>query len=247
MDVRNSMLQTSPTKPSVQHHSQLIIQPATNTKALSSNQGTTTPTLFVAPRILNFQTVVPKPTTNIQIGNTKIILVSPSNITQHLPHTTSSTAGNPIPTASSLLGNSPMKWMALTTSSPTNPIGKRSTPLPINCTPTSTLTLPKNVQIVIPSQTPSTIQLTRTHGDESNRSVSVAPTTAFRPVNTLPITLTACPVDQIPQANQEVTVTTSPATSPPLFNSTASDPSLQTSLGTVKNCVEIFMLLCIQQ
>ncbi|CAF5218726.1 unnamed protein product, partial [Rotaria magnacalcarata] len=103
-DIRNSAQQTSPMKQQT-HHPQLIIQPATttstssmstiqgtttSTSSMAAMQGTTTPTLFVAPRILNFQTVVPKPTTNIQIGNTKIILVSPSNIAQHLPHSTTS-------------------------------------------------------------------------------------------------------------------------------------------------------------
>ncbi|CAF4408213.1 unnamed protein product, partial [Adineta steineri] len=90
-DLRNSNQQTSPIKQQQQiHHPQLIIQPATTTNPISTIQGTNTPTLIVGPRILNFQTVVPKPTTNIQIGNTKIILVSPSNITQHLPHSTTS-------------------------------------------------------------------------------------------------------------------------------------------------------------
>ncbi|CAF1560261.1 unnamed protein product, partial [Adineta steineri] len=161
------------------HHPQLIIQPATTTNPISTIQGTNTPTLIVAPRILNFQTVVPKPTTNIQIGNTKIILVSPSNITQHLPHST--TSNQSTSTSSSQQHQhqqqqSPIKLVKFTTTNNnnnnTNSITARSTTLPMNSTQTSTLTLPKNVQIVIPSQTPSTIQLTRTHNDDSNKSHS---------------------------------------------------------------------------
>jgi hypothetical protein len=253
VDIRTSPMKTQQTV----HHPQLIIQPtsisttgmpATSLSNLSA--ATTTSTLFVAPRIINFQTVVPKPTTNIQIGNTKIILVSPSNITQHLPHTTtstclqatSSTAAQQQSTSSSLssssssssssclLNNSPVKLMKFNT---TNTMHTRSMPLSINSSPTSTLTLPKNVQIVIPSQTSSTLQLSRTHGDDMNKSV---PTTAtFRPITTVPMTLTTCSVNQIPQAAQEVTITTSPVSSPPLINTTC-DNSQTTSIGTRLVC-----------
>jgi len=211
------MQQTSPIKQQQQqiHHPQLIIQPATTTPL------STTPTVFVAPRILNFQTVVPKPTTNIQIGNTKIILVSPSNITQHLPHsTTSVTTSQQQQQQHGLINNSPVKLVKFTTTNNNNPLTTRST------------TLPKNVQIVIPSQTPSTIQLTRTHNDDLNKSL---PTT-FRPVTTVPMTLTTCTVDQIPQAAQEVTITTSPTSSPPLVTNT-SDVQQQSSLGTPINVI----------
>ncbi|CAF1142129.1 unnamed protein product [Adineta steineri] len=233
-DLRNSNQQISPIKQQQQqqiHHPQLIIQPATTTNPISTIQGTNTPTLIVAPRILNFQTVVPKPTTNIQIGNTKIILVSPSNITQHLPHST--TSNQSTSTSSSQQHQqqqSPIKLVKFTTSNNnnnTNSITARSTTLPMNSTQTSTLTLPKNVQIVIPSQTPSTIQLTRTHNDDSNKSHS----TTFRPVTTMPMTLTTCTVDQIPQAAQEVTITTSPTSSPPLTTN-ITDHQQQSSLGT---------------
>jgi hypothetical protein len=211
------MQQTSPIKQQQQqqqqiHHPQLIIQPATTTPL------STTPTVFVAPRILNFQTVVPKPTTNIQIGNTKIILVSPSNITQHLPHSTTSVTTSQ--QQHGLINNSPVKLVKFTTTNNNNPLTTRST------------TLPKNVQIVIPSQTPSTIQLTRTHNDDLNKSL---PTT-FRPVTTVPMTLTTCTVDQIPQAAQEVTITTSPTSSPPLTTN-ASDVQQQSSLGTPMNVI----------
>jgi len=220
------MQQTSPIKQQQQiHHPQLIIQPATTTPL------STTPTVFVAPRILNFQTVVPKPTTNIQIGNTKIILVSPSNITQHLPHSTTSVTTSQ-QQQHGLINNSPVKLVKFTTTNNNNPLTTRSTTLPINSTQTSTLTLPKNVQIVIPSQTPSTIQLTRTHNDDLNKSL---PTT-FRPVTTVPMTLTTCTVDQIPQAAQEVTITTSPTSSPPLTTN-ASDVQQQSSLGTPVNVI----------
>jgi hypothetical protein len=235
------MQQTSPIKQQQQqnhhHHHQLIIQPTT-TNSISTIQGTTTtPTLFVAPRILNFQTVVPKPTTNIQIGNTKIILVSPSNITQHLPHSTT-----PIqPTSSTHLqqqqchvNNSPVKLVKFTTTNNhnnNNPIVTRSTTLPINST--STLTLPKNVQIVIPSQTSSTMKLTRTLSDDFNKSLPIT-TTAFRPVTTVPMTLTTCTLDPIPQAAQEVTITTSPTSSPPLTMNTYDH---QSSIGTTVNVI----------
>ncbi|CAF1561690.1 unnamed protein product, partial [Adineta steineri] len=54
-DLRNSTQQTSPIKQQQQqiHHPQLIIQPATTTNPISTIQGTNTPTLIVAPRILN--------------------------------------------------------------------------------------------------------------------------------------------------------------------------------------------------
>ncbi|CAF1002596.1 unnamed protein product [Rotaria sordida] len=239
-DLRNSLQQTSPMKQQQQiHHSQLIIQPTTTTP-ISTIQGTTTPTLFVTPRILNFQTVVPKPTTNIQIGNTKIILVSPSNITQHLPHSTTSiqptsTTNSPQQQQQNLVNNSPVKLVKFaTTNNNNNSITTRSTTLPINTTQTSTLTLPKNVQIVIPSQTPSTIQLTRTHSDDLNKSLPT--TTTFRPVTTVPMALTTCTVDQIPQAAQEITITTSPISSPPLTTNT-SDLQQQSSLGTTINVI----------
>ena len=144
------MQQTSPTK---QHPSVVSTEPIKPS------------TVFVAPRILNFQTVVPKPTTNIQIGNTKIILVS--------------SATNPSP-ASQQQNNSPVKLVKLTS------------------------TLPKNVQIVIPSRT-------------SNESRS----TTIRSLSTL----TTCSIDQIPQAAQEVTITTSPNLNKPRRRSSSTTPT----------------------
>ena len=220
LDLRNSIQQTSPMKQQQQppqiHHPQLIIQPTT-----------TNPTLFVTPRILNFQTVVPKPTTNIQIGNTKIILVSPSNITQHLPHSTTSIQP-PSTTVTSQQQNNSVKLVKFTTTNNNNNnnslITRPTTTLTNNPTQTSTLTLPKNVQIVIPSQTPSTIQLARTtHNEDSTKS--------FRPVTTTSMALKTCTVDQIPQAAQEITVSTSPTSSPPLAQSNSSD------LGTIVNVI----------
>jgi hypothetical protein len=150
------MQQTSPVK------QQLILQPTTESLKPS--------TVFVTPRILNFQTVVPKPTTNIQIGNTKIILVSPTT--------------NPPASVSSqqhcLVNHSPVKLVKLTS------------------------TLPRNVQIVIPSRT-------------SNESLS----TTMRPLSTL----TTCSMDQIPQAAQEVTITTSPNLNKPRRRSSTTTPT----------------------
>ncbi len=227
-DLRNSIQQTSPIKQQI-HHPQLIIQPTTTPSPIS-----TTPTLFVAPRILNFQTVVPKPTTNIQIGNTKIILVSPSNITQHLPHTTTSIQPPNSQQQQNLINNSPVKLVKFT---PTNNNNNNNNSIITRTTnPTQTLTLPKNVQIVIPSQTPSTIQLTRTHNDDLNKSIPTTTTTTFRPVTSLPMTLTTCTVDQIPQAAQEVTITTSPTSSPPLITNT-NDLQQQSTLGTTVNVI----------
>ena len=114
-ELRNSMQQTSPSK-------QPIILQSTPPPATTTSTIRTEPikpsTVFVTPRILNFQAVVPKPTTNIQIGNTKIILVSPT--TSNAPTSTPQTT---------LTNNSPVKLVKLTP------------------------TLPKNVQIVIPSRT----------------------------------------------------------------------------------------------
>jgi hypothetical protein len=163
-ELRNSMQQqTSPIK---QQQQQIVLQPTTST---IQNDPIKPSTVFVAPRILNFQTVVPKPTTNIQIGNTKIILVSPST--------------NPPPLPPPLLSqqqqqqnNSPVKLVKLAS------------------------TFPKNVQIVIPSRT-------------SNESLST-----IRP-------LTACSIDQIPQAAQEVTITTSPNFNKPRRRSSSTTPT----------------------
>jgi len=125
-----------------------------------NNDPSKSSTVFVTPRLVNFQTVIPKPTTNLQIGNTKIILVSPTN-------------------SSSLTTNtSPVKLVKLTP------------------------TLQKNVQIVIPSRT-------------TNESLSTA---AIRP-------LTTCSVDQIPQAAQEVTITTSPNFNKPRRRSSSTTPT----------------------
>ncbi|CAF3289336.1 unnamed protein product [Rotaria sp. Silwood2] len=155
-ELRNSMQQASPIK----QQQQMILQPTTSTTIQTNSSiipteqiKSSTPTLFVTPpRILNLQTVVPKPTTNIQIGNTKIILVSSST---NLPPP-------PQQQQQCLVNNSPVKLVKLTSA------------------------LPKNVQIVIPSRT-------------SNESLS----TTIHP-------LTTCSIDQIPQAAQEVTITTSP-------------------------------------
>jgi hypothetical protein len=153
------MQQTSP----IRQQQQLIIQPTTSTN--QSTDPIKPSTLFVTPRILNFQTVVPKPTTNIQIGNTKIILVSPST--------------NPPSQQQCLVNNSPVKLVKFTP------------------------TLPKNVQIVIPSRT-------------SNESLA----TTIRPLSTL----TTCSMDQIPQAAQEVTITTSPNLNKPRRRSSSTTP-----------------------
>jgi hypothetical protein len=150
------MQQTSPTK------QQIVLQPTTSTIQTDANKPST---MFVTPRILNFQTVVPKPTTNIQIGNTKIILVSP-------------TTNPPSQQQQTLMNNSPVKLVKLTS------------------------TLPKNVQIVIPSRT-------------SNESLST-----IRPLSAL----TTCSIDQIPQAAQEVTITTSPNLNKPRRRSSSTTP-----------------------
>jgi hypothetical protein len=156
------MQQTSPIK-----QQQIILQ--SPIQGNSSDTIKSSP-LFVTPRILNLQTVVPKPTTNIQIGNTKIILVSQSTNLPQQHH-------------QCLVNNNPVKLVKFTPSQ------------------SSTLTLPKNVQIVIPSRT-------------SNESLS----TTFRP-------LTTCSMDQIPQAAQEVTITTSPTLNKPRRRSSTSTPN----------------------
>ena len=225
------------------HHPQLIIQPTTSTAtpstSLSTMPGTGTSTLFVAPRIINFQTVVPKPTTNIQIGNTKIILVSPSNITQHLPHSTSGPSSS-IQThhhhqTSGLGSNSPVKLVKFATTNNTNSLGPRTTPITISSAQTATLGLPKNVQIMIPSQTSAGMQLARAHSEDPTKSLpttTTAPSNAsFRPINTVPMSLGTCSVDQIPQAAQEVTISTSPTSSTSSTNTTFDRPP-SASLGT---------------
>ncbi|CAF0833067.1 unnamed protein product [Adineta ricciae] len=162
-ELRNSMQQSSPLKQPI------VIQPNPSTDLSKPS------TLFVTPRVLNIQTVVPKPTTNIQIGNTKIILVSPS--------TTAATGNSPNQHSQQcLVNNSPVKLVKLTP------------------------TLPKNVQIVIPSRT-------------SNESRST--TTTIRPLSTL----TTCSTDQIPQAAQEVTITTSPNLHKPRRRSSSTTPT----------------------
>ena len=158
-ELRNSMQQTSPSK-------QPILLQSTATSTIRT-EPIKSSTVFVTPRILNFQAVVPKPTTNIQIGNTKIILVSP---------TTNSSSAT---TAATLTNNNPVKLVKLTQ------------------------TLPKNVQIVIPSRT-------------SNESLST-----LRPLSTL----TTCAIDQIPQAAQEVTITTSPNFNKPRRRSSSTTPT----------------------
>jgi hypothetical protein len=162
-ELRNSMQQTSPSKQSI------VLQSTATSTSTSTirTEPIKSSTVFVTPRILNFQTVVPKPTTNIQIGNTKIILVSP---TTNLPSATST---------STLPNNNPVKLVKLTP------------------------TLPKNVQIVIPSRA-------------SNESLST-----FRPLSTL----TTCAIDQIPQAAQEVTITTSPNLNKPRRRSSSTTPT----------------------
>lgn len=162
-ELRNSMQQISPSK-------QPILLQSTATSAQTSTIRTEpikSSTVFVTPRILNFQAVVPKPTTNIQIGNTKIILVS------------STTNPSSTTTAATLTNNNPVKLVKLTP------------------------TLPKNVQIVIPSRT-------------SNESLST-----LRPLSTL----TTCAIDQIPQAAQEVTITTSPNFNKPRRRSSSTTPT----------------------
>lgn len=235
-EARTSNQHTSPMKTQQHlHHPQLIIQPTTSAASSTPQSGTGTSTLFVSPRIINFQTVVPKPTTNIQIGNTKIILVSPSNITQHLPHSTvtssSSMQSHHQQSQQSGLGNhSPVKLVKFATTNNNNSISARSNPITINSTQAATLGLPKNVQIVIPSQNSTNMQLARAHNDDSTKFLSSGITTSstatFRPV-----TLTTCSVDQKPQAAQEVTVRTSPTSSPASTN-TASDRPPSASLGT---------------
>jgi hypothetical protein len=118
-------------------------------------------TVVVNPRVFNLQTIVPKPTTHIQLGNTKIILVSPSTTSVRC-HQTSLNNGNPI------------KLVKLTP---------------------STLTLPRNVQIVLPSRTSmeSSMNIYRT-------------------------------LDSIPAATQEVTIATSNAIHKPRRRSSTSTP-----------------------
>ncbi|CAF3589571.1 unnamed protein product [Rotaria sordida] len=167
-ELRNSMQQASPIKQQ-QQQQQMILQPTTSTTIQTNSSiiptdqiKSSTPTLFVTPpRILNLQTVIPKPTTNIQIGNTKIILVSSST---NLPPPPPPPPPHHHQQQQCLVNNSPVKLVKLTSA------------------------LPKNVQIVIPSRT-------------SNESLST--TTTIHP-------LTTCSIDQIPQAAQEVTITTSP-------------------------------------
>lgn len=154
-ELRNSMQQISPMK-----------SPA-NASTTLTNDSTKSSTVFVTPRILNFQTVIPKSTTNIQIGNTKIILVSPTN----------SSSSSSMSSSSLTTNASPVKLVKLTP------------------------TLQKNVQIVIPSRT-------------TNESHS----TTIRP-------LTTCSIDHIPQAAQEVTVTTSPNFNKPRRRSSTTTPS----------------------
>ncbi|CAF1669586.1 unnamed protein product, partial [Adineta ricciae] len=164
-ELRSSMQQSSPLKQPI------VIQPNPSTDLSKPS------TLFVTPRVLNIQTVVPKPTTNIQIGNTKIILVSSS--------TTAATGNSPNQHSQQcLVNNSPVKLVKLTP------------------------TLPKNVQIVIPSRT-------------SNESRSTTTTTTIRPLSTL----TTCSMDQIPQAAQEVTITTSPNLNKPRRRSSSTTPT----------------------
>lgn len=210
------------------YHPSLVTQPnASSTTSTSSPtiSGSGNPTLFVAPRIINFQPVVPKQMRNIHIGNTKIILVSPSNITQHLPHTTAATSTSNQATLTSnsqnhqqqstgLLNKSPVKLVKFNTNNSSNPLQTRTATLPINNNAQSTLTLAKNVQIVIPSQNPSTLQLTRSQGEDLSKSMTTSSASSFRPVNTMPLTFTTCSVDHIPQASQEVTISTSPTPSP---------------------------------
>ena len=142
-DIRNSMQQASPVKQ--QHLSAETSKPSTPT------------TVFVAPRLLNFQTVVPKPTTNLQLGSTKIILVSPSGQSQQQQQ------------HASLANQNPIKLVKFAPSSHS-----------------STLALSKNVHLVLPS---------RPSNDAHNST--------YRP-------LAGCSTDQIPQAAQEVTITSSP-------------------------------------
>ena len=220
-DLRSSIQQVSPLKKQQIHHPQLIIQPAT------TNPISTTPTLFVAPRILNFQTVVPKPTTNIQIGNTKIILVSPSNINKHLPHSTTSAPTTTMAShQSNLINNGAVKLVKFTANN-NNP-----TSIPVRPA-ASTLTLPKNVQIVVPSHTSSTVPSARTQSDDSKKTLAINTTTnTFRPITTVPLTLTTCTVDQIPQAAQEVTISTSPPLQATSSDFSTQQPSSSSSLGT---------------
>lgn len=183
-DIRNSMQQASPTK----QQQSIILTPSNASFASSDSfKSPSTSTVFVAPRLINFQTVVPKPTTNIQIGNTKIILVSPS---------TATSSSSLHPQSSSLINPSPIKLVKFTPSSSN-----------------STLTLPKNVQIVLPSRT-------------SHESHAATTSTTYRPLTKL---MTTCSIDQIPQAAQEVTITTSP----PLHQtSTVAKPRRRSSTST---------------
>lgn len=218
-DLRTNIQQASPLKQQQQqiHHPQLIIQPTT------TNPISTTPTLFVAPRILNFQTVVPKPTTNIQIGNTKIILVSPSNINKHLPQATTSIPSTTTSHPANLVNNSAVKLVKFT--------ANNNQPNSVPVRPTgSTLTLPKNVQIVVPSHSSATIPSVRTHVDDSKKSLAINTTNTFRPITTVPVTLTTCAVDQIPQAAQEVTISTSPPLQGALANHSSANLGMRIHL-----------------
>ena len=165
------MQQTSPIKHQPQQQSLMLPPPSTD-----SFKSPSTSTVFVAPRLINFQAVVPKPTTNIQIGNTKIILVSPSSTSSSSP---------------SLVNPNPIKLVKFTPSSSA-----------------SNMTLPKSVQIVLPSR-------------PSNESLA----TSYRPLTKL----ATCSIDQIPPATQEVTITTSP----PLHQtSTVAKPRRRSSTST---------------
>ncbi|CAF4367801.1 unnamed protein product [Didymodactylos carnosus] len=183
---------------------------------LSDSPKTTTqqPTLFVTPnlpRILNIQTVVPKPTTNIQIGNTKIILVSPTN--HHLHNQQQNTQHQQSPVKLVKFSNCPPPPLQ-TTKTIANPIQitttnefnqqqfqRRST----TAASGSTITLPA-VQIVLPTQSQSSnFQFTRTRSD------SVSSNNNYNNSTFRLSTSTSCDYSSmIPQAAQEITVTTSP-------------------------------------
>ncbi|CAF0741088.1 unnamed protein product [Didymodactylos carnosus] len=199
--------------------------------------------LFVTPnlpRILNIQTVVPKPTTNLQLGATKIILVSPTN---HHPQNHQHNNQHQ---------QSPVKLVKFSSCPPSSLQTARTIASPVQITATnefnqqhqqqlfqrrsattatgSTITLPANVQIVMPTQSQSSnLQFTRTSSDSisSNNNKNNC---IFRSS-----TPTTCDhLSMIPQAAQEITVTTSPTPAyslsmSPLRSTDLVDTSLSTN------------------
>ena len=162
------------------------------------------PTVLMTPRLVNFQTVLPKPTTNIQIGNTKIILVSPPTssvpvkLVKFTPSTTIPknvqivlpTSTDSIPAASQevTITSSPPLTIGKprrrsSTSSPIDkPVGKILRPiakvLPVFSSSNSEEILPPINKINLTTPTTTTIQRPmNNHGPMIYRMTSVNPST----------------------------------------------------------------------